>query len=89
MNKEQKIIILVAIFVVAVMILYPPWVLFARITSTTQTTLSGSYSFIWSPPEYARFIDQYRLGFQLFGVLVIATGLCFVCSTTKKKRDPK
>jgi len=80
LNKTQKIIILVAIFFVVAMILYPPWVMPLKL-GVNYTTQSGPYSFIWLPPERARFIDLYRLSVQLVGVLVIAIGLCLVCHT--------
>jgi len=80
LNQTQKTIILIAIFCVAAMILYPPWVLPSKVIGNL-TTRSGPYSFIWLPPQNARFIDLYRLSIQLVGVLIFATGLCLVCST--------
>lgn len=82
LNKTQKVIILVAIFFVVAMILYPPWVRMFHFAGT-NTTHPCEYAFIWLPPERARFIDLYRLSAQLFGVFVIAIGLCLVCHTKK------
>ena len=83
MNKIQKIIILVALFFVFAMILYPPWVKSTKYLGN-MTTRPCEYTFIWLPPEHARFIDLYRLSAQLFGAIVIAVGLCFVCNTKKQ-----
>lgn len=88
LNQTQKKIILVAIFFVVAMILYPPWVNHSMVKigtgRFTQYTFPGSYSFIFLPSESAHFIDLYRLGVQLVGVLVLAIGLCLVCSTKKQ-----
>ena len=86
LNKTQKTIILVALFFVVAMILYPPWVIGTG-SRANPSTGPGPYTFICSPPKAARFIDLYRLSVQLFGLFVIAVGLCFVCSTTKRKKD--
>ena len=82
LNQTQKTIILVAIFCVAAMVLYPPWVL-PYFPKGATITISGPYSFIWLPPERARFIDLYRLSAQFIGVFVIAFGLCLVCHNKK------
>ena len=84
-NRKQKIIVVIAIFFVAAMVIYPPWVLSSKFIGQL-TTRSGPYAFICLPPESARFIDLYRLVAQLVGILVIGTGLCFVCNTKKGDR---
>ena len=87
LNQAQKTIILVAIFCVVAMILYPPWVLSSIVNykgTHHKITYTGSYDFIWSPPASACFIDLYRLGVQLLGVLIFATGLCLVSSAKKQ-----
>jgi len=74
------------------MVLYPPWVLSSIVNykgTHHKITYTGSYDFIWSPPASACFIDLYRLSAQLFGVFVIAIGLCFVCSTKKHKETKR
>ena len=88
LNLTQKTIIFVALFCVAAMVLYPPWVLTIHPISS-PTIVAAHYSFIWSPPRYARFIDLYRLSAQLVGLFVIAIGLCLVCNTKKHKETKR
>lgn len=88
MNRTQKTIILIAIFCIVAMVIYPPWVRSTKYLGNMTTRPCG-YTFICLPPDYARFIDLYRLSAQLVGVLIFATGLCFVCSTTKRRRADK
>ena len=83
LNLTQKTIIFVALFCVAAMVLYPPWVLTIHPLSS-PTIVAAHYSFIWSPPRSDRFIDLYRLSVQFLAVLVIAIGLCLVCHTKKQ-----
>lgn len=86
LNKTQKTIILIAIFCVAAMVLYTPWVLSSIVNykgTHHKITYTGSYDFIWSPPASACFIDLYRLSAQLIGLLVFAIGLCLVCHNKK------
>lgn len=83
-NQTQKTIILIAIFCVVAMAVYPPWVLKGLYPLIHPPRIvAGPYSFIWSPPKDACFVDLYRLSIQFGCILVTTIGLCLVCRTQK------
>ena len=86
MNRPQKAIIIIAVFCVAAMVLFPPWVL-----RRGTRTIAGPYALLWIPPKgdyvTACFIDLYRLSAQFIGLLVITAGLCLVLRTPKKGEE--
>jgi len=92
MNREQKTCLLVGMTAIAVMGLFPPWVLESKVGSgkyEKYTLEPGPYSWIGSPPTHvryeeatARFIDLYRLGVQYFIVIVVTVGLIVILKDT-------
>jgi len=69
LNKTQRYILIVAMAVLVLMILVPPW----RVYSPHYAVALG-YSPIGKPPEDASGIDLYRLAFQVFGLAVVTAG---------------
>lgn len=78
MNRTQKTIILIAVFCIVAMVIYPPWVLTTGAIKAPRI-IPGPYAFICSPPNNARFVDLYRFSIQFGCVILISIGLCLVC----------
>jgi hypothetical protein len=71
LNTTQKIIIWIAVIVIALMIIYPPW-----IQKTERVEKFLGYSLLTSPPA-ANFytLDYKRILLQLSGVIIITLAL--------------
>ena len=88
MENRRKIIISIALVVIILMGLFPPWVEKLK-TKDLQLERPLGYGFISSPPEtdhpYSLSIDFSRLFLQ-WAVVILVTGLCIFLSK-KKGRD--
>lgn len=80
MNKKQKNILLVGLFIFALMGLFPPWNF--RFEGSVVVNRPGPYAFIFSPPTYqpygvegAPHIDTSRLMVQWAIVVGVCCGL--------------
>ena len=87
LNPAQKIIVLATICLLVAMILYPPWVRIGRYYGDNSVKYADSYTFIWSPPERACFIDLYRLLVQCAGLIVVAGGFCLLVQRKSKGEE--
>jgi hypothetical protein len=80
MNKKQKYILLVGLFIFALMGLFPPWDFIFEV-SVVVVNRSGPYAFIFSPPTYNPYgveatprIDTFRLIVQWAIVVGVCSG---------------
>jgi hypothetical protein len=68
----------VAVIVIALMVLYPPWRV-SRYYHGTVWSWAVGYSYIWKPIHLERSfpvgIDAYRLTAQIVGVVLVTAGL--------------
>jgi hypothetical protein len=81
MNKKQKYILLLGLFLIALMGLFPPWNFNFEGSVVVRP---GPYAFIFSPPTYKIFsvegaprIDTFRLLVQWAVVVTLCSGLFF------------
>ena len=79
MNKKRKIVILVAVIVLLVMTLIPPW-------RHSRSWNSKGYGLIFHPPRRAR-IDNSRLGLQYFAVVLAAGTIGWLFGNQSKNKD--
>jgi len=83
MNKKQKYILLVGLFIIALMGLLPPW--YFRFKGSVVVDRPGPYAFIFSPPTYKPYgvegaprIDTSRIVGQWGIVVFVCYGLFFL-----------
>ncbi|MCG2715138.1 MAG: hypothetical protein L6422_02425 [Candidatus Marinimicrobia bacterium] len=70
MEKKQKIILWIAIFIIVGMLLYPPWHV-----HQAPKIVSGKYGFLFAPPRLAKRVETSRLTIQVIIILMLAAGL--------------
>jgi hypothetical protein len=73
MNKPQKVVVLVAVCVMAVMLLFPPW-------HELRANLGSTYAPLFRQPPTATGVDDERLFLQCAVVAVLAFGACVALS---------
>lgn len=73
MNKPQKIVVLVAVCVVAGMMLFPPW-------NEYRANLGSTYAPLFRQPPTTTSVDDKRLFLQCAVVVVLAFGAYVVLS---------
>jgi len=82
MNRKQKYILFMGLFIFALMGLFPPWNF--RFEGSVVVNRPGPYAFIFSPPTYKPYgvegaprIDTFRLMVQWAVVVFVCSGLFF------------
>jgi len=81
MNKKQRLIIIVGVFMVVAMILFPPWVGSAY----RSGKYPAGYGLLFSPPPNVTNVDTNRLLLQILGAAVLVGGLCVFVKDSKSR----
>lgn len=80
MNGKQKAVLLIGLFLIIAMAIYPPWLVevgkehIYRTHYSPSSVISGGYDFIFYPPKNATGVDLTRLFVQLVIIVALTAG---------------
>jgi len=94
MNKKQKKVLWVAIIIIIVMILYPPWIientsmkrLFSESILSPSVYTSTKYDFLFQSSSNSKRIDTDRLTLQIIIVVIFSLGIILTVKDSVEKR---